>query len=305
MRALMGKLRGWWRRKPFPEPPPGLRLSPRPEVDPDDNVARFCGAIGTPCRDPQTFRQALTHRSYLAENGQSRGESNERMEFLGDSVLELVVNEYLYGRYVSSREGDLTKKRSLLVSRAILARKARELGLGAYLFLSDAEDDAGGRRRDSILADGYEAVVGAIYLDQGIEAARGFIHRTLLADAPGILSDQAHLNFKSLLQEHVQSSSRSQPRYRVCSESGPDHEKTFVVEVVVRGTVLGEGSGRNKKEAEQVAAKDALMRLEMLGDTSAEPTLAEEPPEPTGGTPDQGCTTVVPDDEQGANQDDR
>lgn len=298
MRALMGRLRRWLQGDDATVQDcacPSARAG-----DPAghaETVDRFCAAIGTACDDPALYRQALTHRSFLGENGQSRGESNERMEFLGDSVLELVVNEYLYARYAESREGDLTKKRSLLVSRAILARKARELGLGSFLFLSEAEDEAGGRQRDSILADGYEAVVGAVYLDQGLEAVRGFIDRTLLGDAPGILADQAHLNFKSLLQEHVQSSSRSQPRYRVRSEAGPDHEKTFVVEVSVRGNVLGTGSGRNKKEAEQVAARDALVRLEKLQAADVQEDLRSEPPP---ATPNDRPDDDQAGDEQGA-----
>jgi len=209
--------------------------------------------------------QALTHRSYLGENGRSASLSNERMEFLGDSVLELVVNDFLYGRYPDNREGDLTKKRSLLVSRSILADKAKAMRLGDFLYLSSAEDDSGGRTRESILADAYEAVVGAIYLDQGMDVARRFVMDTLLRDADRILSDSENRNFKSILQEHIQSSSRHHPRYRVMSETGPDHEKTFVVEVCFGGEVLGSGEGRSKKEAEQNAARDALARMEGHG----------------------------------------
>jgi len=219
-------------------------------------------AIGIWFQDSDRLSQALTHRSYLGENGRSPVDSNERMEFLGDSVLELVVNEFLYRRYTESREGDLTKKRSLLVSRSILAERALYLDLGRFMLLSGAEEESGGRQRESILADGYEALVGAIYLDQGLEPARRFIRDSLLATADSILADLANLNFKSLLQEHVQSHSRSQPRYRVRSETGPDHEKTFLVDVTVRGQTLGSGSGRNKKEAEQSAARDALSRVE-------------------------------------------
>jgi len=184
------------------------------------------------------------------------------MEFLGDSVLELVVNEFLYSAYPESLEGE--KMRSLLVSRTILARKAREVGLGEFFLLSEAEEESGGRDRESILADGYEAVIGAMYLDRSLSEVRAYVHRTLLASAASILADEAHLNFKSLLQEHVQASSRNQPRYRVRSESGPDHEKVFLVEVLVRGEVLGQGSGKNKKEAEQEAARQALVRLDLL-----------------------------------------
>jgi ribonuclease-3 len=189
------------------------------------------------------------------------------MEFLGDSVLELVVNDYLYRKFPQSREGDLTKRRSLLVSRAVLSERARAAGLGRALLLSEAEDGAGGRARDSILSDCFEAVIGAVYLDQGLEGARRFIRSALLDRADHILADEANINFKSVLQELVQSRGRVQPRYRVRAEEGPDHEKTFVVEVMVRGDTLGSGTGRNKKEAEQQAAQAALRSLEESNQT--------------------------------------
>ncbi len=264
MRRFLSALTRRWRpaQTPAPvRPDPGIAHASASAAA----VAGFERALGIGFGDGRLLSQALTHRSYVGEQALDIS-SNERMEFLGDSVLELVVNEFLYRRFPESREGELTKHRSLLVSRAILARKSRELGLGRFLLLSDAEHESGGRDRDSILSDSYEAVVGAIYLDQGMTAARLFIERSLLADAERILSDRTHLNFKSLLQEHVQSTSHSQPRYRVREENGPDHAKTFIVDVAVRGTVLGSGVGRNKKEAEQFAARDALIRLEELDD---------------------------------------
>lgn len=240
-----------------------LRVS-HAESDSEDPVERCQKALAIRFQDPSRLRQALTHRSFLGESGGAAMHSNERMEFLGDSVLELVVNDFLYRRFPEDREGDLTKKRSLLVSRGVLARKASVLELGRFVLLSDAERESGGRLRASILADAFEAIIGAVYLDQGLEAARSFIRSALLDDADETLSDLAHFNFKSLLQEYVQSTSRTQPRYRVRSEEGPDHEKTFVVAVVVRGETLGTGTGKNKKEAEQNAAKDALTRLDQL-----------------------------------------
>ncbi len=239
---------------------------------PEQLLEGFQDAIQVRFNDVSRLTQALTHRSYVGEDGTSAILSNERMEFLGDSVLELVVNEFLYRRYPRDQEGDLTKKRSLLVSRSILAAKAIAMRLGQYLFMSDAERDSGGSTRESILADAYEAVVGAIYLDQGMDSARRFVMMSLLSNAEAILTDLENRNFKSILQEYIQSSSRHHPRYRVRSESGPDHEKTFVVEVCFRGEVLGSGEGRSKKEAEQNAARDALQRLDTL---EAEP-LSEE-----------------------------
>ncbi|MGD8394367.1 MAG: ribonuclease III [Candidatus Eiseniibacteriota bacterium] len=206
----------------------------------------------------ELLQKALTHRSSLQGNGDNVHHSNERLEFLGDSVLELIVNEHLYSKYPDKREGDLTKMKSLLVSRSVLARRARAMHLGDYLFLSRAEQDAGGRQRSSILADAYEAVLGAIYLDCGFAAAQRFVKVHLLDSAEQILADRAHTNYKNMLQEWVQAEFKTYPRYRTSSEEGPDHEKLFTVEVAVHGKSFGVGKGSNKKRAEQEAAKSAL-----------------------------------------------
>jgi len=239
------------------------RAPARPE-SPDAPLRSFQDRIDVQFSDVEILRQALTHRSYLGANGNDLSTSNERMEFLGDSVLELVVNEYLYGHFPEHQEGDLTKMKSLLVSRNILSDQARDMELGQFLFLSDAESDSGGRQRPSILADAFEAVIGAIYLDQGMDAARRFLEPRLLVDAPGILSDRKFTNYKSVLQEYVQAEFKTYPRYRVASQSGPDHRKIFTVDVSVRGKKLGEGRGSNKKRAEQSAARDALESLKIL-----------------------------------------
>ncbi len=215
-------------------------------------------------RDPNLVCWALTHRSYFNCNGNDLPGSNERLEFLGDSVLELVVNEYLYHRFPDQEEGELTKKKSLLVSRGVLAEQAKRLNLGRYLFLSEAERESGGSFRASILADGFEAVIGAIYLDGGLGRAARFVVRNLLGDVDGILINESHINYKSILQEHVQERSKTYPRYRIVSESGPDHHKVFTIEVTVRGEQLGLGKGTNKKRAEQNAAKNSLERLGLL-----------------------------------------
>ena len=209
-------------------------------------------------RDEALLQRALTHRSFLGGEEAHGPESNERLEFLGDAVLELIVIEYLYKRFALDREGELTQKKSLLVSRSVLADRSEQLGLGRYILMSDAERGSGGGERHSILADSFEAILGAIYLDQGLEAARKFVHRWLLKQSDRILRDTEKQNFKSILQESVQARLRVHPRYRVLSEAGPDHEKLFTVEVVVRGRTLGRGSGRNKKEAEQQAAREAI-----------------------------------------------
>jgi ribonuclease-3 len=184
------------------------------------------------------------------------------MELLGDSVLGLVVNEYLYRTFPDAEEGELTKMKSLLVSKAVLARRGRAMQLGKYLILGEGEVEAGGRDRTSIVADGFESVIGAIYLDQGIDGAKHFIHDQLICEAKKILSDSKHVNYKSELQEYIQGELRVHPDYRVLTESGPEHEKLFTVEVTVNRKILGRGSGKSKKEAEQAAARQALSKLD-------------------------------------------
>ncbi len=208
--------------------------------------------------DLSLLEQALTHRSYSHVTSRTRDASNERMEFLGDSVLGLSVSQFLYLQFPDRPEGALSKMKSLLVSRKVLSEVSREIGLGEFILLSGEESEMGGRDRDSILADSFEGVIGAIYLDQGYRAASKFINDTLLARIPDILKDEGHTNYKSLLQEYVQSRRLSHPVYRVHAEDGPEHEKEFAVEVVVKGDVWGLGRGKNKKDAEQAAARAAL-----------------------------------------------
>ena len=192
-------------------------------------------------------------------------ESNERLEFLGDSVLGLVTSEYLYRQFPDEHEGQLTKTKSLLVSKAILSRKALSMGIGRFVLMSHSEVESGGRQRLSILADAFESVVAAIYLDQGFEASREFIEYWLLRGSREIVADKRHRNYKSHLQEYVQSTFRTHPVYRIRSQVGPDHSKLFLVEVMVGRRVLGEGRGTNKKEAEQAAARDALESVAQPG----------------------------------------
>lgn len=230
---------------------------------------------GITFEDRGLLKLALTHRSYLSVTGQGPRESNERLEFLGDSVLGLVTSEFLYRRHPDEHEGQLTKTKSLLVSKAILSRRALRMGLGRYVLMSHSEVESGGRQRLSILADAFESVLGAIYLDQGFETARKFIHQWLLAESDAIASDKRHTNYKSHLQEYVQSTYRTHPVYRIRSEYGPDHQKHFMVEVMVGRRTLGEGRGHNKKEAEQAAARDALERVEKVRRDAREPDAHE------------------------------
>jgi ribonuclease-3 len=259
-------------------------------------MADFGRQYGITFRDPGLLKLALTHRSYLHVTGQGPRESNERLEFLGDSVLGLVTSEFLYRSHPGEHEGQLTKTKSLLVSKAILSRRALAMGLGRFVLMSHSEVESGGRQRLSILADGFEAVIGAIYLDQGFEAARGFIERWLLKESRVIAADKRHTNYKSHLQEYVQSTFRTHPVYRIRSEMGPDHSKQFMVEVMVGRRLLGEGRGPNKKEAEQAAARNALEAVEK-GPLSDRETRRVERVGPTGGTaaePGRAPATAAP-----------
>jgi ribonuclease-3 len=216
------------------------------------------------------FLQALTHRSYL-QFVQSPGmKSNERLEFLGDSILNLVIAEYLYSEFDTLPEGDLTKLRSRLVSGAALVQHAVDIELHRFLLLSTSADSALKRGSATLLADAYEAVIAAIYLDGGMDAARDFIYRHIITHTRRdelMLSDK---NYKSMLLEFVQARKMASPRYMTVLEEGPNHARTFSVDVHVNGTRHGSGTGRSKKEAEQNAARQALEALGVLPKVDAE-----------------------------------
>ncbi len=205
--------------------------------------------------------RSLKHRSYVYFKEEDGIDSNERLEFLGDAVLNLVVTEYLHQNFPQKREGELTQIKSLMVSKTILARKARKINLGAYVLLSPEEEASGGRERTSIISDAYEALLGAIYTDGGLDSARRFISNQILSKIQEIASDDKYVNFKSSLLEHAQKNGRGQPEYSVNSEEGPDHQKIFTIEVSLESTGLGKGTGKSKKQAEQRAAKEALKKL--------------------------------------------
>lgn len=200
------------------------------------------------------LEEAFTHKSYAIEHG--RTADNERLEFLGDSIISAVVAHYLFKRYPNVDEGHLSKVKSQLVSRASLAQWAEDLGLGAYLFLSQGEEATGGRQRESLLGNVYESVVGAIFLDQGFSRAQRFVMRQLAKKKRIVETD-----FKSRLQEIMQKKYKIPPSYSVVKEEGPDHAKTFTLEVRMNKKILGQGEGRSKKEAEQMAAKEALRKI--------------------------------------------
>jgi len=203
--------------------------------------------------------EALTHRSTIGElkPGDERI-TYERLEFLGDAVLALVTADFLFRNFPNEDEGQLTKKKSLLVSKGVLAKKAEEIGIKEHIILSDSALRGGVADQDSVLTAALEALIGGIYVDGGIENARTFIEEKILDDIEDYLEHRDHVNFKSVLQEWAQSRYRSYPRYSVRSTAGPEHDKIFVVEVKVGGKVVGKGRGKSKKDAEQMAAKEAL-----------------------------------------------
>lgn len=201
---------------------------------------------------------ALRHSSYTNEHRMNRLECNERLEFLGDAVLELVTSEFLYQTYPDYPEGELTKFRASLVCEPTLAYDARQLSLGDYLLLGKGEENTGGRGRDSIVSDALEAIIGAIYLDGGLECAKTFIVRHVLND---IQNKQLFYDSKTILQEIVQGNMQGEITYQLTGEEGPDHDKIFTTEVKVGGRILGTGKGRTKKAAEQAAAYHAICEL--------------------------------------------
>ncbi len=212
-------------------------------------------------KDKQLLLTALTHSSYANEKNGREGESNERLEFLGDAVLEMAVSRHIYLHFPEMNEGDLTKLRAALVCERSLWKAAEPLSLGSYLRLGKGEDMSGGRTRPSIIADACEAVIAAAFLDGGFQAARMVIRTLMSSTFEEAVNGKLVLDSKTELQELLQRSGDVDIRYSIVGESGPDHAKTFVAEVAADGETLGRGSGRNKKDAESAAAEDALVKL--------------------------------------------
>ena len=225
-------------------------------------VERLEAVLGLEFHDHRLLRQALVHRSYINEQEGPAGGSYERMEFLGDAVLELMVSTELYRRFPDMDEGELTKSRASLVCRETLAQVARRLHLGEFLLVGKGEEATGGRYRDSILASAFEAVVAAVYLDLGYTEANLFLLQTISEELDQFTREgPPPENPKSHLQEYVQRLGRAAPRYMLVSSDGPDHSPVFTVEVLVEDEVVGTGQGGRKADAERTAARDALVRL--------------------------------------------
>ena len=213
-------------------------------------------------RDPALLQEALSHSSYANEHRAAHMNSNERLEFLGDSVLGFVTAEFLFRQHPDLPEGDLTRIRAALVCEQSLYEVARKLELGRYLRLGRGEEAGGGRERTSILADATEAVFAAVYLDGGIDAAAALIHRCCLDAEREEVVEERRRDYKTALQELVQRHADQVLTYQMVGEQGPDHDKTFVAEVQLNGSAVGTGSGHSKKEAEQAAAKAALETMD-------------------------------------------
>ena len=224
----------------------------------EKDFAEFEKIIGLNFKDKSILIQSLTHRSFLNEHRSSKSGHNERLEFLGDAVLELVVTHYLYEKYPSKTEGDMTSIRSALVNAQTCADVAKEINLNEFLLLSKGESKDTGRARQYILANALEAVIGAIYLDSGYDSAKDFIFRFIIPMTERIVAEELWVDAKSKFQEKAQDEVSITPSYKTVKEEGPDHDKKFTVGVFLKQDLVAEGIGDSKQEAEQDAARKAL-----------------------------------------------
>ena len=215
-------------------------------------------------KDRRLLKQALIHRSYINELKNKEWDHNERLEYLGDAVLELVVTEYLFTNYPQYKEGELTSFRAATVRTTSLAETAKELGLGEFLYLSKGEERTGGRARPYILANTFESILGSIYLDRGFTEVKDFITRILLPKVTKIIKERTDIDSKSKLQELSQELYYDTPTYLMDSAVGPDHAKVFTMSVMINDRIFGTGIGKNKQEAEENAAKNAINSWEEL-----------------------------------------
>ena len=224
-------------------------------------LQRVQRALNTQFGNPHLLIRALTHPSYVNEHPEGGIRDNQRLEFLGDAVLDFVAGAWVYNHYPDFKEGPMTRLRAALVRTEALAGLARQIGVGEALRLGRGERENGGRNRDANLCDAFEAVVGALYLDAGLATVRAFVEPLIEPIAERVLAEHTDLDAKSRLQEWSQSEMGVTPRYRIVSEAGPDHAKVFVAEVLLAGEVVGQGTGRSKQAAEQQAAQIAVENL--------------------------------------------
>lgn len=228
----------------------------------DSEFRKLGERIGANFNDIEILKSAFVHRSYLNENKSAGLRSNERLEFLGDAVLELVVTDFLYKKYTDKPEGELTAIRSALVKGKTLSEVSSSLGFGEFLLLSEGEKEGSDKAKSLILANCMEAVIGALYLDSGIKDVKSFIENHIIKNnLDNILEKKLYIDPKSEYQEVIQEKYKETPKYELISEDGPDHDKKFVCGVRVGGKIVAKGSGRSKNSAEQDAAKNALLGL--------------------------------------------
>jgi ribonuclease-3 len=238
----------------------------------EESISDLESLLGYSFTDQNLLMRALTHRSFVNENEAEGMKHNESMEFLGDAVLGFLVSSRIYRRFPDLSEGELSKIKAYLVSSANLVRLAEKIQLGRFLRLSRGEEKTGGRNKRALLVDTYEATLGAIYLDGGVEAVARFLDSQVEQSLEELdLSQFIYGDFKSALQERLHDIGRPEPHYRVVDEKGPDHKKTFVVQVLVQGQIIAEATGRTKKAAQQEAARLALRILEEHPETKARP----------------------------------
>ncbi len=228
------------------------------DFSPKSEVERLSEALGYSFKQPELLIQAFRHSSFVNEQGDPSLEDNERLEFLGDAVLELAISHILMDSFQDAKEGELSKFRAILVGEAGLCLVAQRLGLGSCLLLGKGEEQSRGREKSSILADTTEALMGAVYLDAGFDTTMEIVRRLFSPMLKRVGTNEMVHDFKSLLQEYTQQTRKTLPKYHLVEESGPDHDKTFRVALTLNGEVLAQGEGKSKKEAEQMAAREAL-----------------------------------------------
>jgi ribonuclease III len=218
--------------------------------------------LGLKFKDTTLLKNALIHRSYLNENRKKNLENNERLEFLGDAVLELIISAELYIKFPKKTEGELTSIRSAIVRTESLAQESRRLEIGEHILMSKGEKDSGGQDKDFILANTYEALLGAIYLDLGFEKCKEFVKKTALKKLPRVINEELFIDPKTKIQELIQAKYKVTPTYKVIEEVGPDHDKSFTVALKIGNKVMAKGSGLSKQKAEEDAAQKSIDILE-------------------------------------------
>lgn len=235
-----------------------------------EQLKQFSKKLKIPLGDAQLLNEALTHKSYTHERKMNPSYNNEKLEFLGDSVLGLIVSQYVFETYPGVTEGGLSKVKSVVVSAQVLSEKAVAFGLGDYILLGKGEEKSGGRARNSLLADALEAVIGAVYLIGGLAEAQKLVLSFLNDDIGKVFSGRIEKDHKTLLQEYFQKTQKTAPRYEVIREWGPDHNRNFEAACLIGGKVLATGTGKNKKEAEQLAAQEAIHKLKIQVSTPSD-----------------------------------